>query len=76
MAETETRLSYRLRKLNAEERAELLARLGIHRTTLWARLANPGSFTLDEATAIQRFLNELDNVDYDMMEMLRPIQLT
>ena len=76
MPETETRLAYRLRRLNAEERAELLARLGISRNTLWARLANPGTFSLDEATAIARFLEELDNESYDMLEMLRPIQLT
>lgn len=76
MAETETRLSYRIRIMSTEEREELLARLGISRTTLWARLNAPGTFSLDEAAAIQRFLEELDNESYDMLDMLRPIQLT
>lgn len=76
MAETETKLAYRLGRLNTEERQELLARLGMARSTLWARLQEPGKFTLNEATTITRFLEELDGEDYDMLEMLRPIQLT
>lgn len=76
MPEIETRLAYRLRQLTAEQRAELLARLGISRTTLWARLERPGTFSLDDARALHQFLEELDGESYDMLEMLRPIQLT
>lgn len=76
MAENETRLTYRLRRLSVEERDELLARLGLSRNTFYARLRAPRTLTLDEADCIGSFLTELDNEDYDMMEMLRPIQLT
>lgn len=76
MPEIETRLSYRLSRLTTDERKQLLERLGISRSTLWSRCKQPGTFTLDDATTIQQFLSQLDNEDYDMLEMLRPIQLT
>lgn len=75
MANNETRLAYRIRRMSAEERTELLARLGITRSTLWRRLNKPGTFTLDDGGVISRYLEELDGESYDMLEMLRPIAL-
>lgn len=76
MAVIESRLAYRIRRMTSEERSELRARLGITRNTLWRRLNEPGTFSLDDAAVIQRFLEELDNESYDLVEMLRPIALT
>ena len=73
--EKETRLAYRVRMLDAAEREELMARSGLSRTTLYARLKAPGKLTLDEATAITRFLEELDDVAYDLTMMLLPMDI-
>lgn len=72
---TETRLAYRVRKLSTAEREELMARTGLGRTTLYARLNAPGKLTLDEATAITRYLEELDNEDYDLNLLLLPVDI-
>lgn len=73
---TESRLAYRVRMLSAMERTDLLNKLGMGRTTLFHRLNDPGKLTLDEARTITRFLEALDNEDYDIYEMLRPVEIT
>lgn len=73
--ETETRLAYRIRRLRKEEREQLCERIGIGRTTLFTRLNNPGKLTLDEASGITRFLEELDNTDYDINQLMRPVEV-
>ena len=71
----ETKLSYRLRQLSAIEREQLLDQLGMAKTTLYARVANPRKLTLDEASTISRFLEAIDGEDYDMFRMLEPVNL-
>lgn len=72
---SESRLSYRLRKLSTGQRNELLQHLGMSRTTLFARMKAPGTFTLDEAATVTRFLEGLDDCAYDVYDMMRPIEL-
>lgn len=71
----ETKLSYRLRQLTPVERQQLLDMLGMAKTTLYARVANPRKLTLDEASTISRFLEAIDGEDYDMFRMLEPVNL-
>lgn len=71
----ETKLSYRLRQLSAIEREQLLDQLGMAKTTLYARVANPRKLTLDEASTISRFLEAIDGEDYDMFALLEPVNL-
>lgn len=71
--ETETRLTYRLRKLTADQRSQLLQELNMGRTTFFDRLRNPMCLTLEEASTICRFLEALDGCDYDLFEELKPV---
>lgn len=73
MAETETRLAYRLRQLTPVEREQLLDLLGMSRTTFYARMNNPRSLTLDEAITITRFLEALEGEELDLFQMLEPV---
>ena len=73
MAETETRLAYRLRQLTPVEREQLLDMLGMSRTTFYARMNNPRSLTLDEASTITRFLEALEGEELDLFQMLEPV---
>lgn len=74
-ADHETRLAYRIRRLSTEEREQLLQRIGLGRTALFTRLNNPGKFTLDEASGITSFLEELDNMEYDIYQLMRPVEI-
>lgn len=56
----DTKLAYLLGKLTAHQREDLCTRLGISQGTFYSRRNDPGSFTLDEATVLDRFLEELN----------------
>lgn len=66
----ENKLTYLLTKLSAEQRDALIARLGISRTTFYERRNRPGQFTLDEAAAMCRFLEELHGEELDIYHLL------
>lgn len=72
----ESRLAYRLRKLSKEQREQLMESMAMGKTAWYARLAKPASFTLEEASTITRYLEALDNEEYDIYEMLRPVEIT
>lgn len=73
--QADTRLSYRIRKLSTANRMRLLQALNMGRTTLYAKLNAPGTLTLDQASTITRFLEELDGEDYDINELMRPVEI-
>ncbi len=74
-ADQETKLAYRLRQLTPVEREQLLDQLGMAKTTLYARMANPRKLTLDEASTISRFLEAIDGENYDMYALLEPVNI-
>lgn len=66
----ERNLSYLLRRLSAEKRAELLERLAISDDTLTRRINNPAGFSLDDAPVLVRFLNEAHGIEHDGYDLL------
>lgn len=75
-AHRESRLSYRLRRLTTAQRRELMQKLGLSKTTLYARMQKPGSLTLDEADTLRQYLEGIDNEAYDIYHLLREVDIT
>lgn len=73
--QAETRLSYRIRKLSTAHRERLLQTLNMGRTTLYTKLNQPGTLTLDQASIITRFLEDVDDCEYDITELMRPLEI-
>lgn len=74
--QAETQIGYRIRKLTAEERAELCALMGISGRTLTRWANEPGRLlTGDEMEQLCSYLETLDGMDYDRTRMLEPITL-
>lgn len=70
----QTLLARYVRALDANAKAELCARLGIGRTTLYDRLNHPGRMTLDQARVVCAFLEEQGNCDLDITHMMELVE--
>lgn len=66
----ERKLTYLLRRLKPEQRAELCGLLGISQETFYRRCNEPGKFTLDEATALASFLEGAFEVEMDFFHLM------
>lgn len=71
----ETRLVYRLRQLDKEQRTTILDTIGMGESTWFRKLNDPGTFSLDEFSAIVSYLEKLDGEDYDAFHLLTTIDL-
>lgn len=72
---TETRLTYRLGKLSPQERDQLINELQVSKTTYYRLRENPHHLTLEQAERLRRFLEALDNEEYDMFRLLEPVEI-
>jgi len=66
----ETKLTYRLSKLEPEERDELIGRLKMSPSTYYQRRNRPGEFTLDELAIVKDFLEEREGQELDMFRLV------
>ena len=67
----ESKLTYRLSKLEPEERDELIGRLQMSPSTYYQRRNRPGEFTLDELTVVKEFLEEREGEHLDIFRLAR-----
>lgn len=72
---TGTRLSYRLSKLSTAERDDLIKELEVSKTTYYRLRENPRQLSLEHAERLRRFLEALDNEEYDMFRLLEPVEI-
>lgn len=66
----ESKLTYLLKQLTAEQRDELISRLPMGKSAYYIRRDAPGKFTLDEASILCRFLEEIHGQDLDIYHLL------
>lgn len=73
---TPSKLTARLERLTAQERITLQTRLNDMSPSTWSRrLEDAKSWTGEELTTIHNFLLQVDGMDYDMLEMLKDVEL-
>jgi len=65
-----------LERLTAAERDELLTLLGVSKTTYYRLREQPQELTLDQADRLRKYLEQLDNCEYDMFQLLEHVDLT
>lgn len=65
----ESKLTYRLTKLEPEDRDELIGRLGMSPSTYYQRRTAPGTFTLDELAIVKDFLEEREGKVLDIFQL-------
>lgn len=65
----ESKLTYRLSKLEPEERDELVSRLKMSPSTYYQRRNRPGEFTLDELAIVKEFLEEREGKALDIFQL-------
>jgi hypothetical protein len=65
----ESKLTYKLNQLSADDRDTLLGRLGISLGTYYQHKNNPGMFTLDELNTVREFLEEREGKDLDIYKL-------
>ncbi len=66
----ETKLTYLLKQLTTDQRDELIKRLPMGKSAYYIRRDQPGKFTLDEASILCRFLEEIHGQDLDIYHLL------
>jgi len=71
VGEKTCKLARMIRGLDSATKEILRSELGIADKTFYRRLNDPGSFTLDEAPAIKKHLDNYYGQDFDLMAMLQ-----
>lgn len=66
----ESKLTYRLTKLEPEDRDQLIGLLKMSPSTYYQRRNRPGEFTLDELVIVRDFLEEREGKPLDMFQLV------